>query len=104
MKKILLTLLIVAFALPATDALAKRKQVYIVKPSQPVAQQAPLAVVPVFGVAFDIVRRTSCDPAVARPVGKNDPGWPETGGVMVGNFLLPAIHFRCGGAQPKRSS
>ena len=99
MKKILLTLSIALFALPATDALAKRKQVRIVKPSQPIAQ--PLAAVPVFGIAFDIVRRTTCDPAVARPVGKNDPGWPEAGGVMVGNFLLPAIHFRCG-AQPKR--
>jgi hypothetical protein len=89
----------------ATDALAaKRKHVRISKPSQPVAQQVPLAAVPVIAVAFDIARRTSCDPAVAVSTGPGDPGF-DPNGPKVGNFLLPAINSRCASRpQPKRRS
>jgi hypothetical protein len=103
MKKILLLLLVAAFALPATDALAKRKQVRISKPSQPVARQMSPAAVPVIAVAFDIARRTSCDPRIAVSTGKGDPGFDLVDGPKVGNFLIPAIYrSECSGAQPKR--
>ena len=96
MRKILLTLLAVLFALPATDALAKRKQVRINKPSQPIAQ--PLAAVPVFGIAFDLVRRTTCDPRLAVGGGPGFDPEPKTG-----NFLIPATAGRCATRpQPKR--
>lgn len=83
-----------AFVITVTDASAKRKKVYINKPSQPSVQPvaAPLIAVPPIAVTFDLIRRTSCDPRVAVSIGKNDPGWPDSGGPLYGNFLIPAIY------------
>lgn len=95
MRKLLgLTLL---FALAFTVDANARKRVYINKPPpvvyQPIAY--PLAVVPPFAVAFDLIRRTSCDPSVAVSTGKGDPGFDIVDGPQVGNFLIPAIWNRC---------
>ena len=79
---------------------AKRSNVYIYKPAQPVVRATPLVVVPVAGVMFDIARRTSCDPKVAVSTGPGDPGF-DPKGPKTGNFLVPAIYRReCGGARP----
>ena len=87
-----------------TGADAKRKHVRIHKPSPvcttPGCDQwskgnVPLAAVPVIGVAFDLARRTSCDPRVAVPLGKGDPGFDLVDGPKTGNFLIPAIYSRC---------
>lgn len=103
MKKFLLTLLIALFALPATDALAKRKHVRISKPSQPIARQVSPVAVPVIAMAFDIARRTSCDPRIAVSTGPGDPGF-DPAGPQVGNFLIPAINRPgvCPRPEPRR--
>lgn len=83
-----------ALAMTATEANAKRKKVYINKPSPPVASQLPaysLAAVPPALVAFDLIRRTSCDPNIAVSTGKGDPGFDLVNGPLYGNFLIPAI-------------
>lgn len=99
MKKILLALLALALVLPATDTLAKKRtQVRVHKPAPcatPGCDQwskgdVPLIAVPPIAVAFDLARRMSCDPAIDRPYGIADPGYP--GGAQVGNFLIPAIY------------
>lgn len=97
MKKFLLIVLVAAFALPASEALArKRHHVVIHKPS-PYALPAnpdraiPLAAVPPIAVAFDLVRRTSCDPRIAVSTGPGDPGF-DPAGPKYGNFLIPAIY------------
>src|SRR5262245_52168145 len=100
MRKLILAFIALALTLPATDALAKRKHVYINKPSPrgdappPTPDWKPqtLIVVPPAAVAFDIARRTSCDPTINRAYGKADPGYPESGGAKYGNFLIPAIY------------
>jgi hypothetical protein len=85
----------------ATSDGATRKHVRIHKPSPPVCStpgcdqwskgNVPLAAVPVVAVAFDIARRTSCDPAIAISTGPGDPGF-DPNGPKVGNFLIPAIY------------
>lgn len=95
MKRLLLAALVLAVGVPAAEA-AKRKEVYINKPSPPpvVSQPIyyPMAAVPPVLVAFDLVRRTSCDPAIAVSAGKCDPGFDTSPGCpLTGNFLLPAI-------------
>ena len=96
MKRLLLAMMMATLLTSVADA-AKRKNVYINKPSQPVArQQVPIAVVPVFGIAFDIVRRTTCDPQLAVGGGPGFDPEPKTG-----NFLIPAIYSRCAN-RPKR--
>lgn len=80
--------------LPAAHA-SERKHVYIHKPPPIAAQQpatAPLRVVPPIAMAFDLVRRTSCDPAIAVSTGKGDPGFDLVDGPKTGNFLIPAIY------------
>lgn len=93
MRKFLITVAACAIAIAgATDALAaKRKHIRISKPSPPVARQVSPAAVPVIAVAFDIARRTSCDPRIAVSTGPGDPGF-DPNGPKVGNFLIPAIY------------
>ena len=95
MKRLLLAMMMATLLTSVADA-AKRKNVYI---NKPVAQrQVPIAVVPVFGIAFDIVRRTTCDPQLAVGGGPGFDPEPKTG-----NFLIPAIYSRCANRpQPKR--
>jgi hypothetical protein len=101
MKTILLALL---FAIAMTaNADAKKRQVYINKPSPPayVPGTVPLIAVPPLAVGFDLVRRTSCDPRVAVSTGKGDPGFDLVNGPLYGNFLVPAIYRKECQAQPK---
>ena len=94
--------LITLLTSPQADA---RKRVRIYKPSPPVSSQGvqyPLAVVVPAAIAFDLVRRTSCDPNIAVSTGKGDPGFDLVNGPKTGNFLIPAIWSRCAGRpQPK---
>lgn len=87
-------------ALPAGDALA-RVRVHIHKAPPHVSTQPvpPLAVIPPLAVAFDLARRTSCDPLVAVATGPNDPGFTSH---PVGNYLVPAINRSECQAQPRR--
>jgi hypothetical protein len=64
--------------------------------TQPAA--APLVIVPPIAVAFDLIRRTSCDPAVAVATGPNDPGFTSH---PIGNYLVPAIYRSECRATPK---
>ena len=58
----------------------------------------PLVAIPPIAVAFDIARRTSCNPAVALTGG---PGFEEKYG-GTGNWLVPALYrSQCGGVHPK---
>ena len=94
-KSMILFFALSAFVITATSADAKRKRVYINKPSPPVVSQPivyPLAVVPPALIVFDIVRRTSCDPNIAVGTGKGDPGFDLVNGPLYGNFLVPAIY------------
>src|SRR5262245_19122900 len=50
-----------------------------------------LAAAPPLLVIFDIARRTSCDPAIARSTGPGDPGF-DPNGPKTGNFLISAIN------------
>lgn len=99
---ILAALIVLILAL--SDANAARRHVRIYKQSPPVASTQPAAVpliaVPPIAVAFDLVRRTSCDPAIAVSTGPGDPGF-DPAGPKTGNFLLPAI-YRSECAQPRR--
>ncbi len=87
-------------AISLASADAKRKHVRIYKPSPPAVQVDPAAVIPV-AVAFDLIRRTSCDPRIAVSTGKGDPGFDLVNGPHVGNFLIPAINREQCRAQPK---
>jgi hypothetical protein len=40
-------------------------------------------------MAIDLIRRTSCDPAIAVATGPDDPGFTSH---PVGNYLVPAIY------------
>lgn len=86
---------LVALVALSSVADAKRAKVRIYKESPPVVSTqpatVPLRVVPVVGVAFDLVRRTSCDPAIAVSTGPGDPGF-DPAGPKTGNFLIPAIY------------
>lgn len=102
MKKILGLLLIVIFVCASTEAFAyRRHHVYIHKAppsvSQPIAV-APIAVIPGYAMAFDLIRRTSCDPAIAVATGPDDPGFTSH---PVGNYLVPAIYRSQCQAAPK---
>jgi hypothetical protein len=101
MKKFLLAT--VALALIPTTSDAKRTKVRIYKPSAPVQQPADVALVaiPPAAVAFDLIRRTSCDPRIAVSTGPGDPGF-DPKGPKTGNFLIPAIYRRECAAQPRR--
>jgi hypothetical protein len=57
--------------------------------------------VPPLAVAFDIARRTSCDPRIAVATGPGDPGF-DPNGPKTGNWLVPAVYrSQCSGARPK---
>jgi hypothetical protein len=93
----LLTFLFIFLIAAVTTADAKRKHVRIYKPSPQYAPaQQPgdvaLVVVPPAAIAFDIIRRTSCDPRIAVSTGKGDPGFDLVNGPKTGNFLIPAIN------------
>ncbi len=98
----LITSIVVAFAvlLSVSTSADARRHVYIHKPAPssdaPIYNgNVPLIAIPPLAVVFDLERRTSCDPNIARSTGAGDPGF-DPSGPRVGNFLLPAIHFRCG--------
>jgi hypothetical protein len=104
-KKLLLCAAALALVIPTT-ADARRKPIRIYKPSQPIeirGSDIPIVAIPPAAVAFDLIRRTSCDPRIARSTGKGDPGFDLVNGPLYGNFLVPAIYRKeCLGAQPKR--
>lgn len=100
------TILIALIALTTTVAIAdaKRANVRIHKPSQPIdaSGNVPLAAIAPIAVAFDLARRSSCDVRVAVGTGKGDPGFDPAVSPAVGNWLVPAIYRReCGGVRPK---
>lgn len=103
MRTLLVGIAIIAITCSAAEA--KRKHVRIYKPSPPAvdaSRNVPLVAVPPIAVAFDLVRRTSCDPRIAVSTGKGDPGFDLVNGPRVGNFLIPAIWERCASRpQPK---
>jgi len=102
MKKFLFTLVAAALAIPSV-ADAKRTKVRIYKPSAPAQQPADVALMAVVpaAVAFDIIRRTSCDPRIAVSTGPGDPGF-DPNGPKTGNFIIPAIFRKECAAQPRR--
>ena len=85
-------LVIVALLLLAPGQAAARTHVRIHK-APPVATiqpaSVPLVAVPPIAIAFDLIRRTSCDPTIAVATGPNDPGFTSH---PVGNYLVPAIY------------
>jgi hypothetical protein len=97
MRVVLGVLLAVAMPIAAD---AKRTHVRIYKEA-PVQQPSalPLVAVPPVAVAFDLIRRTSCDPMIAVATGPDDPGFTSH---PVGNYLIPAIYRSECGAKPKR--
>ena len=100
--KIVYGLALVALLLPAT-ADARRAHVRIHKEAPPYATMQPVVVplvaVPPLAMAIDLIRRTSCDPAIAVATGPDDPGFTSH---PVGNYLIPAIYRSECGAKPKR--
>ena len=95
MKKLIVFMAVTLALTGVADA--KRTHVRIHKPvQQPVI--VPFLVVPPFAVAFDLIRRTSCDPTVAVATGPDDPGFTS---FPVGNYLIPAINRSECMAQPK---
>jgi hypothetical protein len=99
MKKFLIAVAALVIFLPGY-ADAKRTHVRIHK-DVPVQQPSavPLIIVPPIAVAFDLIRRTSCDPLIAVATGPNDPGFTS---LPVGNYLIPAIYRSECAAQPRR--
>jgi hypothetical protein len=93
-------LLLVALVLPAPGALARTHVVIHKRPPVAAVQPAaaPLVIVPPIAVAFDLIRRTSCDPTIAVATGPNDPGFTSH---PVGNYLTPAIYRSQCQAQPR---
>jgi hypothetical protein len=100
MKRTIFGIVMMTLLIPAA-AEARRTHVRIYKeaPAQEPARAMPLAVVPPFAMAIDLIRRTSCDPAIAVATGPDDPGFTSH---PVGNYLIPAIYRSECGAQPKR--
>jgi hypothetical protein len=92
-------LLLVALALPV-PALARTHVVIHKRPPAVAVQPAPvpLVIVPPIAMAFDLIRRTSCDPTIAVATGPNDPGFTSH---PVGNYLTPAIYRSACQAQPR---
>lgn len=98
LNKIIFT--ICASLLLIFPAMAAKKKTQVTIPAKRVATvlpaNVPFIVIPPFAVAFDLIRRTSCDPNVAVSLGKGDPGF-DPAGPKTGNFLIPAIWERCQG-------
>jgi hypothetical protein len=96
--KTLWALVLAALLALSSHALA-RARVHIHKqPAPQPARAVPLAIVPPFAMAIDLVRRTSCDPAIAVATGPDDPGFTSH---PVGNYLIPAIYRSECQAQPR---
>jgi hypothetical protein len=89
--RILAAIIIAAVVLIPSHATARTRVTIHKRPPVVTAQPAavPLVVVPPLAVAFDLIRRTSCDPAVAVATGPDDPGFTSH---PVGNYLIPAIY------------
>ncbi len=90
--KPLFVILVVLLLLPSSALARYRNHVVIHKaPPAPAQQPAagPLMAVPPIAVAIDLIRRTSCDPAIAVASGPDDPGFTS---LPVGNYLVPAIY------------
>lgn len=102
MKKVFGFLLITAVVFLSSEASAyRRHHVYIHKAPPHASMQPivrPLVAVPPFAVAIDLIRRTSCDPAIAVASGPDDPGFTSH---PVGNYLIPAIYRSQCQAAPK---
>jgi hypothetical protein len=98
--KVLSGLVLIALLIPATAEARHRTHVRVYKeaPAQEPARAVPLAIVPPLAMAIDLVRRTSCDPAIAVATGPDDPGFTSH---PVGNYLVPAIYRSECRAQPK---
>lgn len=96
------TLLVIVVLLLLTNGQAAARTHVVIHKRPPVATtqpaSVPLVAVPPIAVAFDLIRRTSCDPAIAVATGPNDPGFNS---FPVGNYLTPAIHRSACAAQPK---
>ena len=92
--------LVLALLVIAPDASARTRVTIHKRPPVVSAQPAavPLVIVPPIAVAVDLVRRTSCDPAIAVATGPDDPGFTSH---PVGNYLLPAIYRSACQAAPK---
>jgi hypothetical protein len=90
MKRMILGIVMLTLLIPAA-AEARRTHVRIYKeaPAQQPARAMPLAIVPPFAMAIDLIRRTSCDPMIAVATGPDDPGFTSH---PVGNYLIPAIY------------
>jgi hypothetical protein len=94
-----LAAVILALLLAPSPADARTRVTIHKRPPAVATQPAPpLVVVPPFAVAFDLIRRSSCDPAVAVATGLNDPGFSSR---PVGNYLIPAIYRSECRATPK---
>jgi hypothetical protein len=100
MKNLLGLILVALLALPASGACARTRVVIHKRPPVAVVQPAPvpLVIVPPIAMAFDLIRRTSCDPTIAVATGPNDPGFTSH---PVGNYLTPAIYRSACQAQPR---
>jgi hypothetical protein len=90
MKRTILGIVMMTLLVP-TAAEARRTHVRIYKeaPVQQPARAMPLVIVPPFAMAIDLIRRTSCDTAIAVATGPDDPGFTSH---PVGNYLIPAIY------------
>ena len=84
-------LILVALLLLSSSGALARHRTHVVIHKAPAQQPAavPLVAVPPIAVAFDLIRRTSCDPTTAVATGPDDPGFTSH---PVGNYLVPAIY------------
>jgi hypothetical protein len=99
MKRTILGIVLLTLLPAAADARRAHVRIYKEAPAQEPARAVPLAVVPPFAMAIDLIRRTSCDPTIAVATGPDDPGFTSH---PVGNYLIPAIYRSECGAKPKR--
>lgn len=102
MRNLAYLLLVAVLALPGGGALARHRTHVVIHKRPPVAvvqpAPVPLVIVPPIAAAFDLIRRTSCDPTIAVATGPNDPGFTSH---PVGNYLTPAIYRSACQAQPR---
>jgi hypothetical protein len=96
----LAALIVAALVLIPSHASARTRVVIHKRPPVVAANPAavPLVVIPPLAMAFDLIRRTSCDPTIAVATGPDDPGFTSH---PVGNYLVPAIYRSECAAKPK---
>jgi hypothetical protein len=87
--KTLFVVLVVLLLLPSSVLARHRAHVVIHKAPAQQPAVGPLVAIPPIAVVFDLMRRTSCDPATAVATGPDDPGFTSH---PVGNYLVPAIY------------